>query len=181
MYNKTIFYFIILSAIIWIVTFFIGYFCNNGFLKFTSDNRYIIIFSDILKEKSSFELLKLILVNNISLLLLNISGAATFGITSLASLITNGYISGAFVNSVEAKSASVSEILKHTLPHSIEFIGFWISNGVGFAFAYYIFLFIFYNKTHKGVFKFLTLLSLISLLIIVFAAFIEVYISFKLT
>lgn len=158
-----------------------GYSCNSDFFKFTSDNRYIIIFSGTLQEKNNFELLKIILVNNIILLLLNISGAATFGITSLASLLTNGYISGAFMNSVEAKSISISDILKHTLPHSIEFIGFWISSGVGFAFAYYTFLFIFYNKTYKGVFRFLTLLSFISLLIIILAAFIEVYISFKLT
>jgi uncharacterized membrane protein SpoIIM required for sporulation len=116
--------------------------------------------------------------NNLTGCILNIVGGVMLGVGTLFSLLFNGFFSAdIFVSSYKA-GVSISSILKVTLPHSFELIGFWLSGAIGFYIAWNIIQFMrgkdsfsirFYKQIGIG--------SLIVFLIILSAAYIEAYIS----
>ena len=118
--------------------------------------------------------------NNIKGCILNIVGGITLGLGTLINVLYNGFfIAGVFV-SISKSGVSLANIIKVTLPHSFELIGFWLSGGIGFYIAWQIISFI----RGKKISVFMTLKKIVFNFIIIFliiliAAYVEAYISIK--
>lgn len=110
--------------------------------------------------------------------MLNILGGVFLGLGTLLNLMLNGFLfADICVSSYEA-GMSIPIILKLTLPHSFELIGFWLSGGIGFYIAWLIICFMrgkesFTSKSYKLI----GIYSVIVFLIILSAAYVEAFIS----
>ncbi|SDG30084.1 Uncharacterized membrane protein SpoIIM, required for sporulation [Dyadobacter soli] len=71
-----------------------------------------------------------ILVNNIFVAVFNIFGALSFGAVSVINTLYNGVILGYTISSLH-KYYPLGDILKHTLPHSIEIVATVLSCKLG--------------------------------------------------
>ena len=125
-----------------------------------------------------------ILSNNIFLTIQLIIGSALFGIPTFSSLIYNGIFFGILLaNSIESK-ATISEILLLTLPHGIfEIPAIIIAGAAGFKIPYEIVRYLAGKKdrilTKEDIKEYLTL-ALISIILIVIAAWIEANVTLKI-
>lgn len=140
---------------------------------------YLIL--ERIKDGNKFLAFKLIFWNNFKVCVLNILGGAMLGILTVLSLIKNGFYTGGIVINALNYGLNTNEILKYTLPHSIELIGIWYSGTVGFCFAKMIidymririvpslFYIMFLGKTVAIIF-----------ILILIAAFVEVYVSMSI-
>ena len=120
-----------------------------------------------------------ILKNNIKSVTLNYTGLVTFGFYPILSTFKNGGVFGlVFGTSIEANG--VQYCIAHTLPHSFELIPFILSAADGMFLGINIVL-NFFLSDKKGIewIVFLKRLCLY-LILIVLAAFCEVFISMKL-
>lgn len=93
-------------------------------------------------------------------------------------LLCNGFfIADIFVLSYKS-GLSIESILKVTLPHSFELIGFWLSGAIGFCIAWNIIQFMRGTGSVTVYFyKRVGISSLAVFFIILAAAYVEVYIS----
>jgi len=132
----------------------------------------------LLNEGNRKDAFVLIFINNIKGCLLNIVGGVVLGLGTFFNLVFNGFGSAdMFVASYEA-GLSINEILKATLPHSFELLGFWLSGGMGFYFAWSIIQFIRKNESFSSHFyKQMGVCAIIVFILILSAAYVEAYIS----
>ncbi|MDR0604225.1 MAG: stage II sporulation protein M [Bacteroidales bacterium] len=80
----------------------------------------------------------IIFKNNLKGCILNIVGGAMLGLGTLINILFNGFFSAdIFVFSYKA-GMDITSILRVTLPHSFELIGFWLSGAIGFYIAWNI-------------------------------------------
>tara|TARA_B100000780_G_C21093309_1_gene440721 strand:- start:117 stop:698 length:582 start_codon:yes stop_codon:yes gene_type:complete len=122
----------------------------------------------------------LVFFNNLKVCFINIFGGILLGLGTLVSLIVNGFFAADTFVTLHQNGMSINKILAHTLPHSIELIGIWLSGAIGLNIAK-IFIDMMKNDitpTYLTI-KFLLLMSLIMTLIILIASYIEIYISIK--
>jgi uncharacterized membrane protein SpoIIM required for sporulation len=116
--------------------------------------------------------------NNLKGCIINIAGGVFFGLGTLFNLMFNGFFSAdAFASSYQS-GLSIETILKVTLPHSFELIGFWLSGAIGFYIAWNIMQFMRGKGTFtRHFYKRTGIYSLAVFLIILAAAYVEAYIS----
>lgn len=90
----------------------------------------------------------------------------------------NGYASADVFRSIYDSGFPLTSILKTTLPHSFELIGFWLSGTIGFMVTWQLIQFM---KGHQSfstkILKQLGLLICIMFVLILGAAYVEAYIS----
>jgi uncharacterized membrane protein SpoIIM required for sporulation len=128
--------------------------------------------------------LTLILTNNLKVIFLMLAGAITFGLSTFINLIYNGFNLGLLVSDAYNSGMPIKLILALILPHGIfEIPAILISAVAGFKIPYEITLYLLDKKekpiTNEDIKEFLKL-SLISIILIIIAAFIEVYITPKI-
>lgn len=142
---------------------------------FQSDNQYLDKGESNFKEVFSstpFQRFQFIAKNNMIVGFKNfLYGMFSLGLFSIIYAFFNGLLLG-IVLSKSSKILSKEVILESTLPHSFEIIGFILFGYLGFILSMKLLL-------KKQLFSYKTLICLggISSVIIIFAAFIESYIS----
>lgn len=131
---------------------------------------------DITQPRFSFFLQ--ILINNTALVSMIIIGSISFGILSCLLLIVNGYVLGRLINYINTDLGYI--YYKNLVPHISEIFGLVLAGSVSF---YLIFRFINNKSISLSYFikdKYLIKYSILSYLLILISAFLEVYISFNL-
>jgi uncharacterized membrane protein SpoIIM required for sporulation len=120
----------------------------------------------------------LICTNNLKNCILNIGGGTMLGIGTLLNLIFNGFILADIVISSYKSGLSIESILKTTLPHSFELVGFWLSGAIGFYIAWTIIRYMQGKEKFTVYFyKQIGLYSFMVFLIIIAAAYVESYVT----
>jgi uncharacterized membrane protein SpoIIM required for sporulation len=76
--------------------------------------------------------------NNLKGCIINIAGGALFGVGTLFNLMFNGFFAADMFVSYYKIGMSMSVMLRVTLPHSFELIGFWLSGALGLRIAWSI-------------------------------------------
>ena len=128
-------------------------------------------------NKSAFVI---IFQNNLKNCILNILGGVMLGIGTFINIIFNGFVTGNVFDSYYNIEQNIDIILKTTLPHSFELIGFWLSGAIGFYIAWLIICFMRgkENFTPKACIR-IGIYSGIVFLIILSAAYVEAFITSK--
>jgi len=119
-----------------------------------------------------------IFMNNIKGCIINIAGGAFMGLGTLLNLAYNGFFSADMFAFSHKHGLDLATIVKVTLPHSFELIGFWLSGGIGFYIAWCIVQFM--RGINLFCTKMYTLIGIacaLVLIIILTAAYVEAYIS----
>ncbi|ABR56110.1 protein of unknown function DUF95 transmembrane [Methanococcus aeolicus Nankai-3] len=134
--------------------------------------------NNLLKHQkiSNLEEFILILKNNLKVYLMLLLGSLTFGLSTFYILFFNGLSIPILLSNVK-----LIDIVAYVIPHAIfEFLGFIIAGAVGFKIPYEITLYLLDKKekpiTEEDIKEFLKL-ALISIVLIIIAAFVEVYIT----
>lgn len=149
--------------------------------KTGSGNHVIEAIQDAWKANDNDKAFILIFATNIKGCVINVCGGALLGIGTVANLAINGFAaSDAFVCSYES-GFSIKNILKTTLPHSPELIGFWLSGAMGFMIAWQLVLFMRGKESwSKGFLKRMCIYAICVFLIILCSAYIEAHISINM-
>lgn len=122
-----------------------------------------------------------ILKNNIEVGLLNISGAAFIGLSTIINLALNGLNLATAMNDALEQGVPLAFLIRSLLaPHIIELLGIWITGAAGLLGAKICINYIFYGVLpQKKQFKTILYSGFIGLAIITIAAWLEVYITIK--
>ena len=136
---------------------------------------------DALDSKNNKAAFLLIFKNNLQGCFINIVGGVFLGLGTICNLSFNGFITAdVFVNSFR-NGFSLGNILKTTLPHSFELLGFWISGAIGFAISWKFIQFMRGKEEFTSLFlKQVGLWITIVFVVILCAAYVEVYISINI-
>jgi uncharacterized membrane protein SpoIIM required for sporulation len=135
------------------------------------------IFSAI-SENNNEKVFILILENNAKGCIVNIIGGATIGAGTIMNTAYNGAYSAYALVNAHKSGMSGHSILKLTLPHSFELIGFWLSGSIGFYIAWNLIQAMRGNiYSTRNFFKTIGISVFIMFLIIGAAAYVEAYIS----
>jgi len=168
---------IILTLIIFSLGFIVGFISINNLSKINDKelSKY--------KPKINFNFPS-ILSNNLKVIFLMLAGAITFGLSTFINLIYNGFNVGLLIGSIFQTNEPLKVIAGFILPHGIfEIPAILISAVAGFKIPYEITLYLLDKKekpiTEEDIKVFLKL-AIISIILIVIAAFIEVYITPKI-
>lgn len=185
--NKVVRVFLFYSAIaflIWLVSFLVRLLLMNSLIvshsASTQETGLNIVkqITEHLNNNDKWSAFYLIFTNNLKVSVINIIGGVFLGIGTFANLLFNGFYTADVFSTVHANGTSWSLILAHTLPHSFEMIGIWISGGLGFFIAKNIFDIMMKNRYPTAMFyKIIVFGTLTSGLIILMAAYIEAFIS----
>jgi len=168
---------IILTLIIFSLGFIFGLISINNLSKIND--------KELSKYKPKIEFnFPTILTNNLKVIFLMLAGAITFGLSTFINLIYNGFNVGLLIGSTFLTNEPLKLISALILPHGIfEIPAMLISAIAGFKIPYEITLYLLDKKekpiTNEDIKEFLKL-SLISIILIIIAAFIEVYITPKI-
>ena len=120
----------------------------------------------------------LIFKNNLKVCIINIAGGAMFGLVTVSNLIWNGFYAADVFATIHFNGMSIIKILKHTMPHSFELLGIWLSGALGFCQAKLLILYMKGKELHiVGFLLFAIKCFLIIITIILLSAFIETFIS----
>ena len=135
----------VLSFLLWLIPFCARIPMNISYENVSSlgstNNSALSILYEALEDSSSDEAFLLVFKNNIKSCLINVCGGVSLGVCTIVNLAYNGFAtSDMFVVSYQS-GFSLSDILKTTLPHSFELIGFWLSGAMGLMIAYRLLLF----------------------------------------
>ena len=123
----------------------------------------------------------LIFINNLQGCFINIIGGLFLGLGTICNLSFNGFMAADILINSFQSGFSFGNIIKTTLPHSFELLGFWISGAIGFAISWKLIQFM----RGKEVFSLLFLrqvgLWVANVFVIILcAAYVEVYISINM-
>ena len=119
-----------------------------------------------------------IFLNNLKVIMVNISGLISSGIITFFTLLLNGYVFGLILHNAIEEKFSFLFIGAKIIPHFPEYIAIWLSGGVGLSGIY-----IFRRLNHMDIpltkSEYILLLKyiLLSILLIFIAAYTEKYIS----
>lgn len=134
--------------------------------------------NDAYIKNDSYTMFLIIAKNNLYGCATNILGGILLSIPTIANLVINGFASSDMFETIHSNGMSIHDILKMTLPHSIELIGFWMSGAIGFMISFRLLKMmkdqIDFNIKSFG--KLLTMCSAVFVIIVV-AAYIEAYVS----
>lgn len=131
-----------------------------------------------LLEQSKGEQFYAIAGNNITVALINLLGGFSLGILSLLNTFYNGVVLG-YAFSVAVDHFPVAEILGHLLPHAIEIVAIILSCSLGFYIGSYFIKKLLLDKASEFDYRLFTFQTALTIVIILAAAFLEVYISFS--
>jgi uncharacterized membrane protein SpoIIM required for sporulation len=136
----------------------------------------------LLNENDKYGAFIEIFKNNLTGCMLNIIGGVLLGLGTVFNLLFNGFFSADIFMSSYKAGMNIISILKVTLPHSFELIGFWLSGAIGFYITWNIIQIMkgkdnFPNHFYKQV----GIGFLIVFFFILSAAYIEAYISTSVT
>jgi uncharacterized membrane protein SpoIIM required for sporulation len=132
----------------------------------------------MLSSGDRYEAFIAIFINNLKGCIINIAGGVLFGLGTLFNLMFNGFFSADMFASSYKSGLSIEAILKVTLPHSFELIGFWLSGAIGFYIAWNIIQFMRGKESFTSCFYKRTGISSLAVFIIILAAaYVEAYIS----
>jgi stage II sporulation protein M len=177
---------ILISFIVWLVPFSLRLSLNRGLKenskKEVSNNvRTPDVVTKIFKAYSighKNEAFRLILHNNLKVALINIVGGVLFGIGTFVNLAQNGFYSASVFSTLHDNGMKWSDITIHTLPHSFEMLGIWLSGGLGFRITYLLSTAVRKDEYPALIdYKIIGIGILASMLIILFAAYVEAFIS----
>jgi len=168
---------IILTITIFSLGFIVGFISINNLSKINDKDL------SNFKPKINFNF-PIILTNNLKVIFLMLAGAITFGLSTFINLIYNGFNVGLLIGSIFQTNEPLKVIAGFILPHGIfEIPAMLISAVAGFKIPYEVTLYLLDKKekpiTNEDIKEFLKL-SLISIILIIIAAFIEVYITPKI-
>ncbi|AEH06440.1 stage II sporulation protein M [Methanothermococcus okinawensis] len=169
------------APILTILIFSIGFISGFIFINDFSKNYNGEEINQKLNIKFNFPT---ILLNNLKVIFLMLAGAITFGFSTFINLIFNGFNVGILIGSTFQTNEPLKLITALILPHGIfEIPAMLISAVAGFKIPYGITLYLLDKKekpiTEDDIKEFLKL-ALISIILIVIAAFIELYITPKI-
>jgi uncharacterized membrane protein SpoIIM required for sporulation len=106
------------------------------------------------------------------------AGGVFIGLGTLINAVYNGFFTADIFASAYHAGMSVNSILKATLPHSFELLGFWLSGAVGFMLAWNIVLLVCGKECFTKVFyRCVGVATVSACAIILAAAYVEAYIS----
>lgn len=180
--KKTFWFFLFFSFILWLLPFILRLFFFDiaNFEKHPPEKSLNVV-SDItnyVANNDKWSVFIAIFSNNLKVCVINIVGGVMLGILTLSNLIMNGFYAADVFATAYNNGIGVTYILKTTLPHSFELIGIWLSGAVGFSIAKLIIDFMRgRDNPYIIFFRFIGKCVLFIVLIILFAALIESYIS----
>ncbi|NHE56405.1 stage II sporulation protein M [Cyclobacterium plantarum] len=116
--------------------------------------------------------------NNISVALINIGGGFSLGAISLLNTFYNGVVLG-YALSVAGDNFSSILIIRHLLPHAIEIVAIILSCSLGFYLGLYLFKQFMLGTGCVFEYQKFLVQTGIALIILLFAAVLEVYVSFS--
>ncbi|WP_292460153.1 stage II sporulation protein M [Methanothermococcus sp.] len=168
---------IVLTLVIFIIGFIIGIVSINNLSKINNGDL------PNFKPKIQFNF-PFILTNNLKVIFLMLAGSITFGLSTFINLIFNGFNVGVLIGSTFQTNEPLKLIAGFILPHGIfEIPAMLISAVAGFKIPYEVIQYLRDKKekpiTEEDIKEFLKL-ALISIVLIVIAAFVEVYITPKI-
>lgn len=130
--------------------------------------------------KSRGEVFGAILSTNSQVIAWNLAGVATFGVSTVSNLAINGLVLGGFLKMQVLQGASPPFLLRYTLPHSLEFIGVWLSGGIGLSAAWLVFRWLCGKPSLDRASALSLLMSAVaSAVIIIVAAWLEVFVTLR--
>jgi len=167
-----------IAIILSLMTFTLGLFAGS-FSSYSFSEKYVFTTSHSSDETSKHSMM-FFLSNNIKIILSLILSSLTFSILTVVVLLYNGVISGIIIKTV-VEQIGWSKSLFFVLPHGIfEIPAIIIAGAAGFKIPYEIVRYLAGKKetvlTKEDIKEYLTL-ALISIILIVIAAFVEVYIT----
>lgn len=167
-----------LFIMLWIICFCLGLFIDFGSIHANNQEMNTLLNPQAKNNlpNSTSEAFVWLFKNNISIVLLNSCGFATFGISCFISIILNGYSFGHLILNSMMTGLPVTLILKNTLPHGIfEFFGLWISATAGFHGTLLFVKFLRSAPISKAEIFIYLKLAIISLSLTLLSVFIETY------
>ena len=184
--NRIFFVYFIISILLWFLPFivrilFIDTTNSSVIPELNQQHTAIDIASEIkdyLLNNDKLSAFCLVFFNNLKVCFINIFGGFLLGLGTISNLVINGFYTADVFATLYENGMSINKILMHTLPHSIELVGIWISGAIGLKIAKIIINMMRNNTipTYQTI-KLLTLSASIMTLIILIAAYIETYIS----
>ncbi|CAB3288034.1 conserved membrane protein of unknown function [Methanocaldococcus lauensis] len=171
---KKVMFLILISTLIFSLGLLLSININGSYIN--KNNRY-------LPKCFTPAPLTIILTNNLKVIFLMLAGSITFGLSTFINLIFNGFNLGLLISNAYNSGMPIKLILALILPHGIfEIPAMLISALAGFKIPYEITLYLLDKKekpiTEEDIKEFLKL-ALISIILIIIAAFVEVYITPK--
>ncbi len=142
--------------------------------------RWDVTIKDAFKIVSFIDILK----NNIQVILIILLGSFILGVPSFLNIVSNGFLLGGSIQTAIKNGASLYDVLLLLIPHGIfEIPAIIIAGAAGFKIPYEIVRYLAGKKeqilTKEDVKEYLTL-ALISIILIVIAAWIEANITLKI-
>ncbi|MDR7210566.1 stage II sporulation protein M [Flavobacterium piscis] len=179
-------YFLLLSFIFWAIPFVIRlFFLDVAIIKDIPSEKSLDIVSEITGhalKNDTWSVFCLIFINNLKCCLINIGGGIMLGVATLSNLILNGFFAADTFATIHKNGMGVGQIFRYTLPHCFELVGIWLSGAVGFSLAKVIIDYMRGKELpNSDYFKFIGKYFLLTVLIILAAAFVEAYISIPKT
>ncbi len=167
---------IVLSSLIFMLSFFIG------FLQHYNPGEYVLENCVICKYKSLEDIsLPEILINNIKVILYLVLGGFTAGFLTLHNLIVNGFLVGSSLKFLVCRDLPYHVIILLTLPHGVfEIAAVIFAGAAGFKIPFEVVRYLLGRKnkvlTKEDLKEFL-ILSLVAIVLIIIAAWIEAYVT----
>lgn len=172
----------VLSFLLWLIPFCARIPMNISYENVPNrnnvNNSALSILYEALEDSSSDEAFLLVFKNNIKSCMINVCGGVSLGVCTIVNLAYNGFAtSDMFVVSYQS-GFSLSDILKTTLPHSFELIGFWLSGAMGLMIAYRLLLFMRGREDiSRDFLKQMCIMAFIVFVTTLCAAYVETHIS----
>lgn len=162
------------AAAVYLTGMLVGYFIDSGFdFSLSGAKPPVAMMAD-----SKSKLFCSIAGNNISVALINIGGGFSLGAVSLLNTFYNGAVLG-YALSVAGDNFSSILIIRHLLPHAIEIVAIILSGSLGFYLGLYLLKKIILGKGCVFEYRKFLVQSGITLIILLVAAVLEVYVSFS--
>ena len=175
-YNRTLFKLVVVSLFLYFFSFSVSLVVLTPITKVLGHNATINLHE--MEKRASFEY---ILVNNLKIITLIVTGSFTFSILTIVNILYNGLTLGYLIGNALRNGFSLNQLILLTLPHGIfEIPAIIIAGAAGFKIPYEIIRYLAGKKeqilTKEDIKEYLTL-ALISIILIVIAAFVEAYIT----
>ena len=177
----------VVSILIWSIPFCIRIIYSKEATYYTelvtvsdAESATEILFEKI-QQKQLFDAFIMIFTNNSKGCLINISGGTLFSVITFINLCFNGYfMADTFVNNYYA-GFKLENIIKTTLPHSFELVGFWISGAIGLMMTMKILSMMRGKKFYEDNFyKHMFVYTVVAVIIVFLAALVETYVSMRI-
>ena len=124
---------------------------------------------------------ELIFINNIKGCLINELGGVLLSVATVINLLINGFAAADVFRTAYDSGVPLVSILKTTLPHSFELIGFWLSGMIGFMISWQLIRLMKGKKAFTTyIIKRMCILLIVMTILILSAAYVEAYISINI-